>query len=210
MFLSSSPPRACGACCRLLLTSSTSGLCQTCVEDCTEVAHDHGSRVNALFAYEGSLKAPLARLKYSREFGVARLFADLLAPRIAALARGRSVVIVPVPMSPTRRLSRGCNHTELIAQWLPLAQLGATLLPRGVLTRAHRPAQVGLSRAQRLRNTSGAFSLRARAQASLRGETVLVLDDVISTGATLQGCFEALSRTGADEFQGLALLRRVA
>jgi len=204
------PSRACGACSRLLLTASASGLCRTCVEDCTEIVHDRASKANALFTYEGPLKTPLARLKYNRDFGIARLFANLLAPRIASLPVRRKLVIIPVPMSLPRRLRRGCNHTELIAQWLPLDTLGVTLLPRGMFTRLHRPAQVGLSRAQRRHNTSGAFLLKSRSDRPLRGASVLILDDVISTGSTLRGCFEALDASGAEDIEGLALLRRVA
>ena len=202
--------RACGACGRLMLTQSSSGMCRTCVDECTPLAHDSSSRAHALFAYEGPLKAPLRRLKYHRDFGVARLFADLLTDRIAALARGHPLTIIPIPMSRLRRYVRGYNHTELIAQQLPLERLHAELLPRGVLCRRHRPAQVGLSRAQRIRNTSGVFSLSRGRQGSLRGRRLLLLDDVISTGATLQGCVDALGGAGARDLQGLALLRRVA
>jgi ComF family protein len=193
-----------------MLTPSSSGMCRSCLDDCTPLAHDFSSKANATFAYEGPLKAPLRRLKYHRDFGVARMFADLLSDRIATLARGLPITIIPVPMSRVRRYARGYNHTELIAQQLALHRLNAELLPRGVLCRRHRPAQVGLSRVQRIRNTSGAFSVARGCHGRLRRRRVLLLDDVISTGATLQGCLDALDGCGALDLQGLALLRRVA
>lgn len=202
--------RACCACTRILLTPSSSGLCHRCHQECTPLAYDPHAAIDGVFAYEGPLKAPLARLKYNRDVGIARMFADLLAPRIARLARDAPIVVVPMPMSAGRRWRRGCNHTELIAQWLPLRDLEIRLLPRGVLSRRHRPAQVGLSRTQRASNAAGAFTLHPHRSVMLRGTSVLILDDVISTGSTMRACMNALRRSGASQLRGLALLRRVA
>lgn len=105
-------------------------------------------------------------------------------------------VVIPVPLSRRRMFWRKFNQSALLAHeigrkaGLPVA---ATVLRR---SRATRP-QVGLSRAQRRDNVEGAFAVSKRRREAIDGRNILLIDDVITTGATVNACARALKRAGA-------------
>ena len=138
--------------------------------------------------------APLVGVVKALKFGRAEHLGEALAPALAARCApwtSRIDFVTPVPLPWTRLLARGYNQAEAIA--LPLARdLG---LPcRRVLRRRPRPRQALLSRAERRRNLHGAFTPRRRLPAGVR---VLLVDDVMTTGATLAAAAHALRRAGA-------------
>lgn len=160
----------------------------------------------AAFVHEGSLRRALQRLKYG---GAARLAAPLAAAAMPALADvlamvDDEVVLVPIPVHPQRLRQRGYNQAALLAR-----ELGsrAGLEVREILART-RPTerQHGLSRAARLQNLRGAFSVRA---ARPREATVLLVDDILTTSATLEACAEVLCAAGAPRVLGFAIAREV-
>ncbi|HET8550781.1 MAG TPA: ComF family protein [Bryobacteraceae bacterium] len=101
--------------------------------------------------------------------------------------------IVPMPLHWMRRWQRGFNQAELLARGL-VRPLGAPVLKALARARATRP-QAGLTRAQRRANVSGSFRLRERA--GLSGAHVLLVDDVMTTGATLSAAASVLKHAGA-------------
>jgi ComF family protein len=113
--------------------------------------------------------------------------------------------IVPVPLHRTRLRQRGYNQAELLARGLG-QELGLPLAP-GWLERpqAGQPQARTASREQRWHNTTGAF--RARGEANASG--VLLVDDVCTTGATLNACAGALKAAGATGVWGLTLAREI-
>jgi ComF family protein len=114
-------------------------------------------------------------------------------------------LIMPVPLDPERKRERGYNQAGAIAA--PLARTMKIPYQKKGLRRIRttRP-QVGLSREERERNMIGAFKAE---QSNLNGNTVLVIDDVITTGATINACAKALIDAGAKCVFGLALARSV-
>jgi ComF family protein len=136
-------------------------------------------------------------LKYQGWYRVA----SEMAARMSRLDWPMDVVeeraaLVPVPLSRKRERQRGYNQTlhlarELAARWrLPVWDT--------VLTRTrHTETQTRLTPGDRLRNVSGAFSARASARSVLRGAHVVVVDDVVTTAATLNACAAALCDGGA-------------
>ena len=112
--------------------------------------------------------------------------------------------LTPVPLHPERQASRGYNQSELLARAVGRERrlpVRSDLIER---TR-HTPPQVHLHREQRLQNMKDAFA--APRLGALHGETVLLIDDVCTTGATMRGCAEALRVAGAGDVYALAIAR---
>lgn len=150
-------------------------------------------------AYEGALRRLIHLLKYGGMRPLAGRLGDFL---MAALPREqRFDAIVPLPLHWRRRWRRGFNQSELLAR-----EVGRrTGIPVRRLARRVRstPPQAGLGNAARRRNMAGAF--RARAAAS--GLRILLVDDVMTTGATGSACALALKRAGARSVTLLTLAR---
>ena len=121
-------------------------------------------------------------------------------------------LIVPVPLHPSRRRERGFNQSELLAAGLVRALGsgwwgGAASCRRACLRRKRAtPPQTGLSVAARRENLRGAFEV-VRARESCAQRVIVLVDDVMTTGATLSACARALKRAGAAQVMGLTLAR---
>jgi competence protein ComFC len=183
--------------------------CGVCRQD--EPAFD-GARSFGL--YTGTLRQVVLRLKFSGDARLGKRMGELLAPAWNALPRGDDCdlpVIVPVPLHPSRRRERGFNQSELLAEGLvrELGKLpGVTLPPvaRSSLRRQRAtPPQTGLSVAARRENLRGAFAVER--PEDVRGRAIVLVDDVMTTGATLSACARALKRAGAARVLGLTLAR---
>lgn len=157
------------------------------------------------FAYEGSLRRTLAQLKYAGAGRVAPLLARAGLPAFNALvAVSGPAVLTPVPVHLERRRSRGYNQAALIARELGTAvgmPVDELLVRSRSTAKMHR-----LDRAARLRNLRGAISLSAGADVP---EVVIVVDDIITTSATLDACAVALQAGGARDVYGYAVAREV-
>ncbi len=155
-------------------------------------------RLLALWRYEPPLDAVVRGLKFGRldylgrhlGLALAAAFLPELGPDLGVPSID---LVVPVPLHWRRRLRRGYNQAERIARPLAAA-LGRPLAPALARRRA-TPPQSALGRPERLANPRRAF--RARARHDLDGRTVLLVDDVATTGATLDAAAAALKRAGA-------------
>jgi competence protein ComFC len=151
--------------------------------------------------YEDALRELIHLFKYGRVQTLAAPLGRLLA---RALPLDQTFdVIVPMPLHWRKRWQRGFNQSELLAQEISRR----THLPvRTALRRVrYTNAQAGLTNAKRRENVSGAF--RARKSESLRGRRVLLVDDVMTTGATAASCARALRLAGAKHVTLLTLAR---
>jgi ComF family protein len=155
--------------------------------------------------YQESLRKAILRLKFAGDLSLGELLAR---PMLDMLFRfGWQVdLVTPVPMGVARKLKRGYNQAALLA--LPLA-LGAGIAYRPQSLRKVRetPSQIGLGLTQRWENVAGAFQAR---EMIVSGKSVLVVDDVTTSGATMQACAQALSEAGARQVYGLTLARTVS
>lgn len=146
--------------------------------------------MTAACLYLPPLTGVVRALKFGRAEHLGDDLARLLVGRCAAWVE-RLDVVAPVPLAWTRRLARGYNQAEAIAR--PLA--AALGLPyRELLRRRPRPRQALLSRDERRRNLRGAFTARPGLGPGTR---VLLVDDVMTTGATLTAATAVLGRAGA-------------
>jgi ComF family protein len=165
----------------------------------------HIDCVVRLGTYQGALRTAVLRVKRAGERPLAVALGDLLAQsaeaRLKVLAPD---VVVPVPMHWTRRMWRGGNSPDAVAERLAV-QLGVPARG-GLLVRRRRTApQASLSPARRAANVRGAF--RAARHPDLRGARVLLVDDIMTTGATVNEAAKTLSKAGVS-FVGVAVLAR--
>jgi predicted amidophosphoribosyltransferase len=170
--------------------------------------------VRALFAYDDPLARRLVLLiKESRSRGAAAGVGALLADEILAWlgareATGRraGALVVPVPLSPAARRTRGYSQTELLCEGIiaALAPSTAAYAPRALRKIRETPKQALLARAARLENVRGAFLADPNL---VRGRAVALVDDVATTGATLRACRLALRRAGASDVSLFAAVR---
>jgi ComF family protein len=153
----------------------------------------------AVGAYDGALRAVVHALKYEGRRSLARPLARLMRDRCAAVLDGADVA-VPVPLHPSRRRQRGFNQALDLARGLGLPVVRALRRARAT------PSQTGLPAAQRHRNVRDAFALTWRAGAAA-GRIVVLVDDVSTTGATLDACAGVLKTAGAREVRAVTAAR---
>lgn len=152
--------------------------------------------------YEGSLRAIIHAFKYERRRSLAPALARLMRQQGASLLDGADL-LVPVPLHPLRRLMRGFNQADDLAQRLGVPVVAA-------LKRVRRTGpQAALPAAQRHRNVRGVFELASRHRTVVRDRIIVLVDDVSTTGATLEACARALKAAGAREVRALTAARVV-
>jgi competence protein ComFC len=162
-------------------------------------------RARSFAIYDDALSEAIVLLKYEEVMRLGDWFAERLADIISqAPGDWRADVVVPVPLHPERQRERGYNQAELIAR--PLAKrLNMKLESRLLVRTKPRPPQLVLSRTEHWKSVRGAYATRGGLQVdNLR---VLLVDDVLTTGATLDACARALRRAGAAAVLGLTVAR---
>ena len=153
-------------------------------------------------AYEGDLRRLIHLLKYDGMRPLAKALAAKMAP--VAPRVGTVELVVPVPLHRSRRWSREFNQAELLARELSRL-VGIPCRPGGLRRVRSTPPQAGLSHRQRRENVRGAFA--AADAACIKGRRVLLVDDVMTTGATLDACARVLKAAGARYVGSLTLAR---
>lgn len=152
-------------------------------------------RVVRLGPYEGLLRSLILRIKRPDGDGLAETLGALFAQlRSHPLRELKADAVVPVPLHWWRRLQRGFNQSGLIAQTLA-RQLQLPCVARWLRRVRPTPTQTSLSQTERRSNVRGAF--QARSRPALAGRTVMLVDDVLTTGSTAHAAAQALRAAGA-------------
>lgn len=183
-------------------------LCANCLTALPWTAEpDTRASTLSVMAYRDPIDDALKALKYRGDRRAARLFGGLLA----AAARNLPTpdILIPVPLHPDRVCSRGFNQSSLIAKhagdWLR-----RPVRPNWISRLRATPSQTGLHAAERRRNVEGAFVMSSDAHEeieSLGVRRVALIDDVVTTGATLDAARNALLEAGVAEVQRWAVAR---
>ena len=160
-------------------------------------------RARAVAHFSGSMRTLIHQLKYADRHDARTLLGRWLVDAGRELQPGIDV-IVPVPLTRWRLLARRFNQAAILAQELS-RQTGLGLDAHLLQRTRHTKTQVGLTHDQRRRNVAGAFSVPRNRRAWLSGRNVLIVDDVITTGATVEACARTLKRAGAARVDVLAL-----
>jgi len=188
------PLASCLTCARPLAASSTPVRCGSCLADPPVFA-----ALTALWRYEPPMRAVVEAFKFGRLDFLGAHFARALGCELARRGADSGWVapdlVVPVPLPWPRRLVRGFNQTELVAG--PLARELDRPAPRALGRRLFTPRQTGQRRVGRSR--AGHF--RVRDPEAVAGKSILLIDDVLTTGATVRGASAALRRAGAGRIE---------
>lgn len=158
--------------------------------------------LRAAAVHRDSVTHLIKALKYRHAKAVVPTMAAYLRPLVEG-CRADEDLLVPVPLHPRRLRERGHNQSALLAESLS-ESTGLPLSTALVRTRYTR-TQTGLGRAERRRNVEGAFDWTG---ATLAGKTVILVDDVCTTGATLAACAAACQNAGARQVWGLVVGKR--
>jgi len=178
--------------------SVTGDRCSSCREDTLRSL----DWARAAYPLAGPVRAAIHRFKYEKERARAGQLGLLLPPLLADVGLTPALLLIPVPLNAARRRERGYNQAEELAR--VLAGAGGWTLGTGLVrTRATIP-QVGLDRDARQRNVDGAFVWRG---SPLEGVQIVLVDDVMTTGATADACAAALKMAGASRV-GLVTVAR--
>ncbi len=154
--------------------------------------------------YDGSLRSAIHRLKYERDLSLGDVFSHYMN---SAIRRHdwQIDLMIPVPLSKQRKRQRGYNQSAVLAK--PLSYLlNVNYAPKSLKRIKDTKSQVGLSLAERLNNVKYAFQADP---SGVLNKTILLIDDVCTSGATLNACAGALKRAGANSVFGYTLARAI-
>ena len=153
------------------------------------------SRARAACLYDETSRGPILQLKHADRTDLAPLLARWIS-RSAHELLAQADAIAPVPLHRSRLLGRRYNQAAEIAR--PLSRMSARpYLPDALVRVRETGTQGGKSASGRRRNVAAAFAVPAARRAQVEGKAVLLIDDVMTTGATLEGCARALLAAGA-------------
>lgn len=145
--------------------------------------------------YGGALKRSIAALKYNNQPQLAHLLGYWLAQAwlSASVSQTRALIVVPIPMHPTKQRERGFNQAELIARSF-CQRTGLPIQVQGLARIRATEAQFSLSATARAQNLSGAFQVGKVLTHQSTSKAILLIDDIYTTGATAQAAVQALKQ----------------
>lgn len=198
--------------CRCFLSKDETDICRRCLLDAPiypfgRLTPDKQGKNNihfldsftAVWYYEGDVRRSILRYKFRRGIFLAPKYARMLAEKLSQQGMVQPDVLTWVPVSRMRRFQRGYDQCELLAKHLG-KMLGIPAVSTLQKVR-NTPPQSGLdSAAMRKANILGAFALKENA--NIAGKTVLLVDDIFTTGATMNECARVLLTSGAAQVHG--------
>lgn len=157
-----------------------------------------------MFVYEDLIKKSLFGLKFFKQTWIGKVFGKLLAEYYATIDFEVVNLVIPVPLHWLRYYKRGYNQAEVIAT----SFCKNTGLPLGkhILRRCrHTRPQKELTDQERMQNLMNAFSINARQKKQIRGKKILLIDDIYTTGTTIDYCSKLLYENGAESVSFLTI-----
>ena len=179
---------------------STYGVCKNCQYHRPKLS---GQRAVGL--YQEPLRSCIHQLKYDGNVRLAVPLGLMLAQAFRHYSM-QADMLIPVPLHKDRYQQRGYNHALLLAE-VCSAHIGVPMKDNILVRHRATVAQVDLHPRERYQNVAGAFACSPYAINVLHGRKILIIDDVSTTGATLEACATPLFKAGAEEVWGLVLAR---
>jgi ComF family protein len=186
------------ATCGMPLQATEAETCGACLARPPQIA-----RTRAAVAYSELPRSLAIRLKYGRKVAIARTMARYMAPLVSA---DGEAILVPVPLHRSRLWRRGFNQSALVARELS-RRLSITTRPSALRRIKRTPPLKGMSPLQRRKTVAGAF--RIADKNAVAGKTVILVDDVLTTGSTAEACARTLKRAGAARVELISWARVV-
>lgn len=175
-------------------------VCAACLDD-----PPPWREARSVLRYNDASKGLILAFKHADRTDLAPALARWMA-RAGTPLLDRAEIIVPVPLHWTRLFARRFNQSALLAH--ALGRIARMPVAPDLLTRTRRTASQGhLKRGERFGNVKGAFAVRPRQLAEIQGKTVLLVDDVLTSGATAKECARILLKAGAKEVDMLTVAR---
>lgn len=214
----------CNVCGKEMINPSKSGLCPDCEKNlryndgdiCLVCGRPHSSETDyclecqnnervfefsrSPLIYDGIAKDLIWKFKFFNARYLAKYFCQLMADTYNKFPY-KTDVVVSVPISKSRLITRGYNQSELLAKGLS-NMLGLDFQPDGLVKIKDTPDQVGLTKAERMENLDKAFVANKEI---VKGKNVLLIDDVLTTGSTANECAKSLLKVGATNVQVLVI-----
>lgn len=181
------------------LPQKIAGVCTVCLAE-----RPSFRALRAWAVFDDPLRKALHKLKYRRDISLGDALAVQMLPFVTGLD-WRVNVVVPIPLGHKRYKERGYNQVGMIAKPLALA-LGLEYSPQSLHRLKETRSQVGLTKSERKENVYGAFS----ANRTIMGKTVLIMDDVSTTGSTLSSAADVLLLSGAKDVYALTVARALS
>jgi ComF family protein len=163
------------------------------------------TRARAVMIYDEASRDLILGFKRGDRLEGAPAFGQWMARSGRSLLDGADLIL-PVPLHRRRLFSRRFNQAAVLAHAIGKSA-GIPVLADGLVRKKPTPSQAGLSRSGRYRNVRGAFAVRPRYKEALRGLHVILVDDVMTTGATVESCTKTLLRGGAASVSVITLAR---
>jgi len=182
------PGSTCTTCGRPLGGKYKMGMCSECKD--TEIYFDGACSV---FEFSGIVQSALHRFKFEGEVDMAEAFGLYMAKKLKE-RKWKIDVILPVPLHEKRMSDRGYNQSYLLSAEIG-RECGIDVLDGALIRKRHTESQVSLPKFGRIHNVKGAFAMVD--SKCIKGKSVLIVDDIMTTGATLNECSRILRESGA-------------
>jgi len=182
--------------CGIPLQATEAELCGACLARPPRL-----DRIRSAVAYDDISSSIALRLKYGRKVGLARTMSRYMSPLLTDLPEA---LLVPVPLHRSRLWRRGFNQSAIVAKALS-RQTGLPICVEALKRVRPTPPLKGMNMRQRRRTVAGAF--RANPAVELRGRTVVLIDDVLTTGSTANACARVLKSAGAERVELISWAR---
>lgn len=165
------------------------------------------SRARAAFRYDEHSRKLITRFKYSDQTQLAEIYGAWLAKAGGQLL-AQTDIIIPVPLHYFRFVHRRFNQSALLTKVLS-KKTGVKHLQNALKRSRRTVPQTGLTRKQRETNVKGAFTINKRYAGVIKGKNILLVDDVYTTGSTIEQCTKILLKAGAAQVNVLTLARAI-